>query len=357
MARGIYDLERKEPVYYEGDDALSGAEGGLPEVAWRVELMNSQACWYDLVMNPPAMSRGSQPFSDELRGLQAQVVERSANQPGQCLIGFWAARTKVRFCTSKPPRYALLGGELIFYVELGSQGVRKKMATTFVDVQTGRPVRPHVEVDERFITINLPDEEPETVSIYDFLRKCGLEVGISTDVYAVAATRTPLACWLNGVNRNLTEMLYRVSNDEHDFFFFCNLFKVTPVRLDSGTQEDVSREPVTWGMLSGGSIAGGAQASKYEVSTAERTHMIERALRTYFQTRTPVLIGSASEDEERFTGWAGAAKGQVFSVQVLIEQSNPHELYRFASQDVPAADKHMFTCRIEQENIEVDVLK
>lgn len=360
MARSIYGVGQREPEFSDRGDTASAHfkdDEVRPEIAWRVELLESQACWYDLVFNPPVPAKAVQVVAESVTTLYEKAANAPVDIAGQsslCLFGFWAARTKVRFCMSKSPYFALIGDEFIFYVELGADRVRKKLATTFVDVHTGWPVKPQIELDERFITISLPDEEPETVSIYDFLRKCGLELGISTNIYATQYLNAGQYRWQEAVDRNLTEMLYQVSNESCDFFFFCNLFKVTLVHLDAQSSQEIDALRPAWPLEINNSQSVSASAAyyghAYRYTQDERGRLIERALSAYFQLPSHVL---SLPGEIPFNDM----NGQIFSIQVLLDIENPHEIYRFGSFDVPAADKHMFTCRIMNGEAELAVLE
>lgn len=412
MARGVYDLGRREPALSDEAPQVPLTLAGEP--VWRAELLQSQAFWYDLAFNPLDGSGSRQLYDAQVSALQALQDELAADSE-LCCIGFWAARAHVRFCLRKKPHYSLVGGEFVFYVELGRSRIRRKLSTTFVDVGTGMPVKPRIELNEREITIYLSDDEPETVSIYDFLRKCGLELGIGTQIYGVKPVHDLLACWRNGADSRLSEMLYRVSNEEHDFFFFCNLFRVTSVEQpDDGVKAGQPRrvdgvrrpesappryadhtaapaggssfaalgstlwatkpEPIeTWAQDSSAEeeALGSGGISMRGMDASEQGNLVAQALCTYFQIATPALEDEANEAREPVDDgqnrWdamygrrretlrhrSGDSPSQACAVQVLLRLENPHELYRFGSETVAAADKHLFTCYIHGDQAEL----
>ncbi|MGL4667449.1 MAG: hypothetical protein ACRCWR_05935 [Saezia sp.] len=334
MAQGIYDVIRnsgadKRPPQYAEHDAKS---------ALRLELIESLACWYELLLNP-AERDARQNIINLLRAMQAKVaattIARQHGESDYCLLNFLGTRTRTRFCISKPPHFSLFGNDFIFYVEVGKNRTRKKLSTTFIDSNSGNAVRPEIKVDENFITIAFSAEDEERVSLYDFLRKCGLELQINTTLYAVEYNSHPVERWLDGASRSLTQMLYEISNEEHDFFFYSNLFKVTLMQLEQSAY-----------------TAGGVPSYSGKVENAptlqERGEAIEKAFNAYFQLPKPHL-----QDIQRAT----RADATNYSVQVLIEQSNPHELYRFGSFEVEASDKHMFSCEIQGDEVRMSVLE
>lgn len=339
MTHGTYDVIRNNVAastrQQRSDDHRNDAK-----LALRLELLESHACWYELLFNSSERA-ARQAVIDQLRTMQAKAASTSAaRQHGEsdyCILCFLGARTRTRFSTSKPSHFSVFGNDFVFYVETGKNKVRKKLSTTFVDSHSGNAVRPAIDLDENFITIAFSGEEPERVNVYDFLRKCGLELQINTTLYAVECVSHPTERWLEGADRSLTQMLYDVSNEEHDYFFYSNLFKVTLMQLEQHA-------------YSAGGVPDFPGRIESTLTTQERGDLIEKAFNTYFQFPEPYL-----QDIQR----ANFSQPHVTShnVQVLMELTNPHELYRFGSDQVQPADKHMFSCEILGDDVKVSVLE
>lgn len=345
MAHGIYgvgDLKKYEVAGSEHED-LSHLE-----VALRLELIESQACWYELLLHPPDWD-AKQAVIDRLRFVQASA-SHSVEEGQQLLVCFWAARQKLRFCMSKKPYFSMFTKDFVFYVELGSQKTRKKLSTTFVDGQTGEAIQPHIELSEEFITISSPHEEPEKVSVHDFLRKCGIELGIDADVHAVECTSTPLTYWLSGADRHLSQMLYHVPSDHYDFFLYCNVFKVTQMQMELRSQLNTVTGNGVWELLDD---ATQAENRHYRFLPFEKELLVEKTLRAYFE------LPESQFPDMRLPKAASvpANSRPQYSVQVLMELDSPHELYRFGSAQRLAVDKHIFSCQIYGDELSLSVLE
>lgn len=350
MAHGIYgvgdkgaDLKRFEMTESSYED-LSHLE-----VALRLELIESQACWYELLLHPPDWD-AKQAVIDRLRFVQASASQ-SIEEGQQLLVCFWAARQKLRFCMSKKPYFSMFTKDFVFYVELGSQKTRKKLSTTFVDGQTGETIQPHIELSEEFITISSPNEEPERVSVHEFLRKCGIELGIGADVHAVECTSTPLAYWLSGADRHLSQMLYHVPSDHYDFFLYCNVFKVTLMQMQLRSRLNTVTGNGAWELLDDATQA--EKNGSYRFLPFEKELLVEKTLRAYFELpesqfpdmRLPKVATMPTNSRPQY------------SVQVLMELDSPHELYRFGSAQRLAVDKHIFSCQICGDELNLSVLE
>jgi hypothetical protein len=335
MAHGIYDVIRngahasKQHPQYNDETKL----------ALRLELLESQACWYELLFSTSEREARLM-LIDQLRAMQAKTtampMARQHGDSDYCLLSFLGARTRTRFCTDKPPKFSLFGNDFIFYVEVGKNRVRKKLTTTFIDSRSGNAVRPSIQIDENFITIAFSAEEQERVSIHDFLRKSGLELQINTTLYTIEYCTHPTERWLEGADRNLTQMLYDVSNEEHDFFFYSNLFKTTLLQLEQHA-------------YTAGGMPDFPGRMESTMTRPERGEVIEKAMMAYFQLPKPYLQdiqrGNILRENERNC-----------TVQVLMELNNPHELYRFGSAQVEAKDKHMFSCEVQGQEVHLSVL-
>ena len=328
MTSGTYGLGRREPVY-ESFNETSHVTHSRTELSWQADLFQSQSCWYDLLMNPEPNWDGLASIDEQLMQMQDQARGRS----DLCFIAFWVARPKVRFSLSKLPRYALMSNELVFYVEVAGDKEKKKLSTAFIDVQSRLSVKPHVEVNDRFITIYLPDAAPETVPIYDFLDNCGLDLRINSEIYAIAYTTEPLQNWMRCADRELTELLYNVPNEEHDFFFFCNQFQITEPEMPAGL---ISK---TAGLETSG--------RRPLISADSKGLMLERALQTYFQT--PQLSSYRPGVEAQALGTIPPQYRYI--IDVIIDLGKPGALYRFSSTQVEASDKHIFTCEIDGDDV------
>ncbi len=321
MTRGMFEFLRHEPSYTDSNKD------------WYVELIQSTCFWYDLLLRPPNGSDTKQHITDYLKQLQA-IVE---SQLEKRFIYFLAARKKIRFCETKKPRYSFFGNDLVFYVEIGRERLRRKVTTRMVDVLTGQPIKPAVDVSDRFITFQFAPNHATSMSIHDFLQYSGVEIGIDTEVHYVGYTKNPSKRPIDGAHTGLSRMLHRVSNEEYDFFVFFNLFKVTSVAASStaGMKFCIANSMID------------------EIKVDEEGRIIEKALIKYFNSEIQEINRENENAELGNSLERLAAKNNIKSVTIHIEMEEPSETHRFFSRTVNPSDKHVFTCRIEDGGVEI----
>lgn len=321
MTRGIFDFMQNHPAYADADKR------------WHIELEQSTYFWYDLLVHPPVGYDTKQEIASFLKRLKKSVEIHLEKR----FIYFLASRTKLRFCTSKKPRYSLLKRDLILYVEIGASRKPIKTTITMRDHASGKLITPPVEVSERFITIENASGHRISFPIHDFFDIVGLKFGIDTEIHYVGYTKNPDDRPLNRAHRGLADMLYKVSNSEHDYFIFYNLFKVLVI---AGTPSSVFNFIVANSMID-------------EVRVDEEGLIIEKALIKYFNTEVQELNRSNEVGELQNTLAQLALKNKIGSISFDIQVIQPSEMYRFYSRTVAAADRHTFTCRIGDNGAEI----
>lgn len=375
MTRSFYGLGHRALADEQEDGSLLEEPDEQVDRAWQVELVASQACWYDLAFNPPPDTYTGDMPEQALRSLQAALAPQPDDREiRRYALAAWGWRPQVRFCVRKKPHYALMGGEFIFHVEIGASRARRRLATTFVDVQTGMPVRPEIELDERFISIALPDEAPEIVTIYDFLHKCGLELGMGTQIHAIACVPDLSAAWLDTGSTPLADMLYRVPSEANDFFYYGHVLCATPC-FDEKDNPMITRE-VAPGSVTGGlaavsdalwrlrpepmhesvSALGGIGSKGIGMLEIDSSRPGEAALQgkalahavsAYFGLDPWEVDASKRLVRKVLSGTAAYGGGAPCTMHVAFEHQPPHELYRLGSTKVSAKDRHVFSCVLE----------
>ncbi|HEY0065357.1 MAG TPA: hypothetical protein VGC21_24785 [Telluria sp.] len=321
MNRGIFGFMQNYPAYTDADKR------------WHIELDQSTYFWYDLLVHPPQGHDTKQEIANFLKQLKKTVE----TQLDKRFIYFLASRTKLRFCMSKKPRYSLFGRDLVLHVEVGASRKQIKTITTMRDHTSGKRITPPVEVSDRFITVEHPPGHKMSYPIHDFFDMVGVEFGIDTQIHYVGYTKNPDDRPLNRAHRGLADMLYKVSNAEHDFFIFYNLFKVLSI---AGTRSSAFNFIVANSMID-------------EVRVDEEGRIIEKVLIKYFSTEIQELNKSNEEGELENTLAQLASKNNIGSISFDIQVDNPSELYRFYSRAVAAADRHTFTCRVGDNGAEI----
>jgi hypothetical protein len=175
------------------------------------------------------------------------------------------------------------------------------------------------------------------MSIHDFLQSGGIKSGINTEVHYIGYTKNPSERPINGAHRGLSDMLYRVSNEEHDFFVFYNIFKVLSIGSNPTS-------PINFCV---------ANSMVDEIKVDEEGRIIEKALIKYFGAEAQEVNKENEEAELENSLERLAAKNNINSVAVQIEMDEPSELHRFFSRSVKPSDKHVFTCRIGSDGVEI----
>lgn len=164
-----------------------------------------------------------------------------------------------------------------------------------------------------------------------------MELGINTEIHYIGYTKRPFSRPINGEHRGMSDMFYRVSNDQHDFFVFYNLFKV----LSIGASQNA---PINFCV---------ANSMVDEVQVDEEGRIIEKVLIKYFSTEVQELNRQNEEAELENSLIRLASRNKINSVAVHMEMNEPSELHRFFSRTVKPSDRHVFTCKIADEGVTI----
>lgn len=134
MTRGFLGNLASNPAYAESTKD------------WYVTLQQSSCYWYDLIVNPPDLIDTRSSISSQLEELRAKVEQTLEKR----FIYFFASRTKVRFDTTRPPRYSLFGKWLTITMLIGRDKKRRTIKIKFGGPE-GQLLTPEIKVSERFI--------------------------------------------------------------------------------------------------------------------------------------------------------------------------------------------------------------
>ena len=279
-----------------------------------------------MIVNPPE-------FADTKAGIGAALDalrERVESTLEKRFIYFFASRPKVRFDTSRPPRYERFSKKLVLHLRIGREKRRVTLKRRFCDAD-GNIVFPKVEISERFIRIVHSQDVSEMYSVHDFLQVVDFNIGEPTTIHYVGITKDPGDRPLSRKHRGITDTLYNVSNEANDFFVYINLFKVT-AHASSATHNMVF-------------VA--ANAFTDEINTDEEGAIVEGALIAYFECISQRLNGS--KERSAFRGLLDeiAKENKIRSVAMHIEVDHPSEYFSFGSDVVLAANSHTFVFKSE----------
>ncbi len=321
MSRGYFGSFASNPDY-----------AGLTK-DWHVTLQQSSCYWYDLIINPPDFSDTKYGISSQIEDLRARVEQTLEKR----FIYFFASRTKVRFDTTRPPKYSFFKKWLVITLLIGRD---KKRHTIKIQLSSpdGQPLTPEVEVSERFIRIIHSDTESKILSVHDFLLAFNIDLGITTQVHYIGVTKDPANRPLNRKHRGIADTLYNVSNEENDFFIFINLFKV----LSNAKNEAFGLHFVV------------SNSMIDEIPTKREGLVVENALIAYFNCASQHLNRKKERSELRNQLASLAEEHKIQSVSMHLEMESPNEYFVFGSDTVPPALSHSFLYRYINAKVEVE---
>lgn len=300
---------------------------------WHITLQQSSCYWYELIVNPPDFVDTKDGISAQLEDLRATVEQTLEKR----FIYFFASRTKVRFDTTRPPKYSFWRKWLVISLLIGRDRKRHVIKIRFHD-QEGQPLTPGIEVSERFIRIIHSDTVSHAFSVHDFLQTFEISLGMPTQVHYVGITKDPADRPLSRKHRGITDTLYNVSNEDNDFFIFINLFKV---------MSDAKNNSHGLHFLVANSMID-------EIQTDEEGRVIESALIAYFDCASQ-QVNRENERAVLSNQLASLAKGhKIQSVSMHVEMESPNEYFVFGSEAAPAALSHSFLYRHLNGRVEME---
>jgi hypothetical protein len=312
-----------------GHDGYTSAEKD-----WLVELSFTSCHWYDLLSSPPPQIDTRKNIVDYLAALRQQVEESLEKR----FIYFICTRKRVRFNTRKKPTYSRFTSRMTFHVLVGRDEKPMQFEITFRDAESGRPFKPTVEIDDRFIAWGPEGETKALSSIHDFLMTCDIDLGFPTLVQYVGYTQSPEKRPTNGSHTGLSDVLARVSNEENDVFLIFNLFKVLT---------KASNAPYMLNFIF-------ANAMTDEIDVDLEGRIIEKCFISYFDSENQTRARDNERAELRNNLEALIKQNKINSVQFVYDVDPPTEYWKLGSSRVRPNLKHAFTVRLESGDILVE---
>ena len=298
--------------------------------AWHVTLLSADCFWFDLIVNPSEWdSKGiiTNYLAELKRHIEATLEKR--------FIYYFASRTKVRFDMERPPYYARFTGRLVITFLIGPTKKRFKWTMEVCDARTGKPLRPNITVTDKFIRVWRSEDLSVTYSVHDFIRKHKITLGIHSHVHYVGITKNPQDRPINREHRGITDVLHNISNNANDFFLFVNTFKV----LARTCGKDLRIHFFV------------ANAMTDEIRVDPEGAIIEHAVIAYFDS--PFQAEEKSKERTRLVRNlislrdSQNIRGALFD----YELSEPDEYFRFGSDHVPPAGRHVFMCSVQDNRL------
>jgi hypothetical protein len=311
-----------EQAAYAGADKL-----------WYVGLQQSDCYWMDLIVDPPSGCSAPRWIKEQLGDLKRRVEASLAKR----FVYMYGSRTKVRFDERAPVSTSFFSRQTMLNLRVGREGRRVSFPW---DVSLAPElVGLDVSATPKFITF-CGQHRTSTFSVHDFLRLFHVDLGGSTTIHYVGATKNPETRPLERQHRGYADMLYGVGVDDCDFFLFMSLFKVLSVSAQTG-------HGVRF-ML--------ANAMTDEVPVREEGALIEHALIAYFDSRFQDEAHGGERARLRSELRRISEKKNIRGVIVDFELDEPCPYFRFSSDVRAASDRHVFRVSLESDNLEVEEL-
>jgi hypothetical protein len=320
--RGIFDFAAKEAGYRKS------------RKMWHITPISVDCFWFDLIINPPKHLK----MKESIVKYLSEYKKRIESTLEKRFIYFLASRTKLRFDTRRPPHFEYLSGKLAvnFLVGKNEKRVTKKLLLDHI-VRHAR-MNARFTLTDKFLTIWWSPERSDTFSVHDFAQVFKIEFGINTQVHYVGITKNPHDRPISLEHRGLNLLLYNIPRDDNDFFLFVNIFKVMARTLDK-------QSPI---------VFNASNAMIDELPAGREGAIIEHSLVAYFDSR----IQDEEKSKERATLIANLEKfkteNNLVGVLFDMELEEHQEYFCFFSDKVEAADRHVFTCRVEDRRLVID---
>lgn len=324
MTRGTLDSIAQSPVYANS------------EKDWCITLQQSSCYWFELVVNPPDFGDTKSGIGRILNNLRTEVEKTLEKR----FIYFFASRPRVRFDTSRRPRFEFFSKKLVLHVLVGRDKKRAILKTLVRDIE-GNVITPRIGLSDRFVTIFHGPDSSETYSVHDFLQYLDfVGIGAPTTIHYVGITKDPADRPFSRKHRGITDTLYNVSNEENDFFIYINLFKVSAHAKNH----------------SHGFVFVAANSMTDEIKTDEEGAIVEGALIAYFECNSQRINRDKERASFRRQLDSVAKTNKIHSVAVHIEVEQPSEYFAFGSESVQHAHSHTFVFESVHGNLELTKL-
>ena len=303
--------------------------------SWLVSVIESDCYWYDLIINSPDEWDFRKHFADGLKEKKKKLKESIDRR----FVYFIATRPKVRFDVSRRAKFGLFKKRLRVPVVIWP-GRRKRtlcVSLRLADGQ-GHVQLPSVEMTETMIRFRHSKSQSYSYSIHDFLQIFDIGIDAYSQVRYVGSTKDPASRLLSRKHRGLTDVIYNVGTESHDFFVYANIFHVQSFTDDPGYNLRIHAT---------NSLTG-------EFDIEDERKIIEGALIHYFRCSSQA-INRGNEDSV----FAGAlkllAEKKIGKVGFAIAIEGSEEYFTFFSETRTAAQDHFFSYSIENDDLRLQI--
>ncbi|MEL7982603.1 hypothetical protein AAG584_21405 [Vreelandella titanicae] len=324
MTRGIFSSVADIDTYKQA------------EKVWVVELQRYHKYWYDLVVNPNEVADyfdTRKLIVDYLRGVKKQVEENLEKR----FVYFICSRTKIRFNTGKKTTYNPITKKVKIHVLIGKEKIRKSITCKFYDIHENKFCRPKVDMSEKYITITDSSGDLTTTSIHDFLEDANVFLGIDSKVEYVGYTKNPHTRPTNGSHTGLSDVLYKIADENHDALIYFNVFKVSTRAISQNSMINF--------MI--------ANAMTDEVDVEFEGSLLEKCFIFYFDSVSQSRNKEKELIELKKALHKISVENNINSIHISYEFEKTNEYGIFSSSKVSPKIGHIFTIRKTGEDVEI----
>ncbi len=306
------------------------------EKEWIVELQRYHKYWYDLVVNPGEVADyfdTRKLIVDYLKEIKRQVEESLEKR----FVYFICSRTKVRFNVNKKPSYNPISKRVKIHLLIGKAGKRKTITCQFFDIHIKKFCRPKIDITDKYITLTDSKGNLTTASIHDFLEDAKVSLGITSKVEYVGYTKNPHTRPTNGAHTGLSDVLYKIADENRDSLIYFNVFKVTTRAISSKSMLNFTI----------------ANAMTDEINVELEGSLLEKCFIFYFDSENQ----NRNKDKELLELKKSLRKisieNKINSIHVCYEFEDPNEYGVFSSSKVAPQLGHIFTVKNTEEDVEI----
>lgn len=324
MFRGMFDFINTNKVYNDS------------EKTWWVELQQTDCIWYDMLLSPP----DEIDTRHRVLGRIQQVEKLLKDNFEKRFIYFLCSRKKVRFATQKKPHYSLINKNLIIYLLIGKDNIRKKLSIPVLSYVNGKVIKttPKVRVTEKYIYLNISPSNTLVYSVHDFLKEHNIKLGLFSEVHYVGYTKNPQSRPTNGIHRGVMEMFYKHSNDDNDFFIHFHLFspKVCATNNDYNVNFTIANAVID------------------EIEIDKEGRIIEKCFIKYFNTEIQKLNLEKEKQELSRNLGDMLEKHKIKDISIDLQYKKPNEYFTYYSKSVECSGSHFFHVKREEGDVYID---
>jgi hypothetical protein len=296
---------------------------------WHISLSQCSMFWFELIANPSIEKNTRTAVIEFLKNLKADVEEKLEKR----FIYFFCSRKKMRFDDTYQPRKVLFSQGYKFKILIGKERRRKTIIVRLFNAE-GKPQAPSkIEVDARFVTIFQSESVSITQDIHTFLSLMFEDKSLASKVHYVGYTKNPHERPVSREHRGIADTLYKVSNEDNDFFLYVNLFKVMSFA-----------DPKSGAMFN----VNAPNSSLNEVPVDQEGRIVESVFINYFQPSAQ--SEQLAEEKQTLASQLRqlALKNKIQKISAHFEVEPTGDYYNFGSESIAFAKSHTLCVELSE---------